>query len=382
METRKQEGAGQREEPAADVVRSVEPTPIWISGRTRNFIVIGALVLLGFLVWQAPSILFVAAGGMALALVLSFPVRLLSHVMPRPLAIASSFLTLALLTVLGLYYVVPLLVEQLTGLVAAAPDIAMDLERTLRVALEPLDERNVISGTPDEFLASLVQDLPARFRELAESVLGGLVRILRDAFGFAVNLLAALIIAVYLLADVRRLKAAYLRAAPHRYRRDALELWEAFGYSLSRYLSGLAFVAVVQGTLSGIALWILNVPYAPLLGAWVAVTAIIPLLGAWLGAIPAVLIALTVEPIVALLTAILFFAIQQLEGNVLTPRVMGGALGVHPIIILLAVIGAGQLAGIVGILFAVPTLAVLRVLFDFFRARLRVRPNNATTSTP
>jgi len=325
-------------------------------------------------VWRAPSILFVAAGGMALALVLSFPVRLLSHVMPRPLAIAASFLTLVLLAVLGIYYVVPLLVNQLTGLAAAAPGIAMDLERTLRGALQPLDDRNIISGTPEEFLASLVQDLPTRLRELAERLLGGLVGILRDALGFAVNLLAALIVAVYLLADVRRLKAAYLKVAPHRYRRDARELWEAFGYSLSRYLSGLALVAIVQGTLSGIVLWILNVPYAPLLGAWVAVTAIIPLLGAWLGAIPAVLIALTVKPIVALLTAILFLAIQQLEGNVLTPRVLGGALGVHPILILLAVIGAGQLAGIVGILFAVPTLAVLRVLFDFFRARLRVAP--------
>jgi predicted PurR-regulated permease PerM len=373
VETRKHRAERGGHEPR-EVRVEAEPTPIWISGRTRNILIIAALILLGLLVWRAPSILFVAAGGMALALVLSFPVRLLSHVMPRPLAIAASFMTLVLLAVLGIYYVVPLLVNQLTGLAAAAPGIAMDLERTLRGALQPLDDRNIISGTPEEFLASLVQDLPTRLRELAERLLGGLVGILRDALGFAVNLLAALIVAVYLLADVRRLKAAYLKVAPHRYRRDARELWEAFGYSLSRYLSGLALVAIVQGTLSGIVLWILNVPYAPLLGAWVAVTAIIPLLGAWLGAIPAVLIALTVKPIVALLTAILFLAIQQLEGNVLTPRVLGGALGVHPILILLAVIGAGQLAGIVGILFAVPTLAVLRVLFDFFRARLRVAP--------
>jgi predicted PurR-regulated permease PerM len=71
------------------------------------------------------------------------------------------------------------------------------------------------------------------------------------------------------------------------------------------------------------------------------------------------------------LTVVAYVLIQQFEGNFLTPRIQGQALHVHPIIVLLAVIGGGQLGGLAGVIFAVPTLAVLRVFFDFFRARIR-----------
>jgi predicted PurR-regulated permease PerM len=126
--------------------------------------------------------------------------------------------------------------------------------------------------------------------------------------------------------------------------------------------------------LSAAALFLLGVPYALLLGAWVSVTALIPYIGAWIGAVPAVLLALSISPTKALLTALLFLAIQQLEGNVLTPRIQGQAVRVHPVLVFLAVVAGGELAGIPGIVFAVPALAMLRVLYDFFCARLRVRP--------
>ena len=114
-------------------------------------------------------------------------------------------------------------------------------------------------------------------------------------------------------------------------------------------------------------------PYALLLGAWVSATAIIPYLGAFLGAIPAVILAILFEsPTVAILTVLVYVAIQQLEGNLLTPYIQGQALRVHPIFVLLAVIGGGAIAGIAGVIFAVPALAIVRVLFDFFRARLTV----------
>jgi predicted PurR-regulated permease PerM len=170
---------------------------------------------------------------------------------------------------------------------------------------------------------------------------------------------------------VRRVEAAFLRATPHDYRPDARTLWGAFGYSLSKYLGGLAFVVAIQGAISAVGLFLLGVPYALVLGAFVSVTAVIPYLGAWLSAIPAVIVALTVSPTTALLTALLFLGIQQLEGNFLTPKIQGDTLHVHPILVFLAVIVGGGLGGIFGVIVAVPALAVLRVLFDFFRVRLR-----------
>jgi predicted PurR-regulated permease PerM len=185
-----------------------------------------------------------------------------------------------------------------------------------------------------------------------------------------VTLFGAVFIAAYLLVDVRRFKAAFLSATPHAYRRDAKTLWEAFGYSLSRYLGGLALVLLIQGAISAVGLFLLGVPYALVLGAFVSVAAVIPYLGAWLSAVPAVIVALTVSPTTALLTALLFLGIQQLEGNFLTPKIQGDTLRVHPILVFLAVIIGGGLGGIFGVIVAVPSLAVLRVLFDFFRVRL------------
>jgi predicted PurR-regulated permease PerM len=130
-----------------------------------------------------------------------------------------------------------------------------------------------------------------------------------------------------------KIKAAFLITAPRRYRRDASELWDAFAFTLSRYLSGLALDMVIQGVISAIGLFLLGVPYALLLGAWVSLTAVIPYLGAWLGAIPAVIVAFTVSPTVALLTALLYLLIQQLEGNFLQPKIQGTALNMPSILI-------------------------------------------------
>src|SRR4029450_3748882 len=96
--------------------------------------------------------------------------------------------------------------------------------------------------------------------------------------------------------------------------------------------------------------------------------------GSWLGGIPAFLVALTVSPAAAALTAGAYLTINLTDGNVLTPRLQGGALRLHPLVVMLAVLPAGQLFGLLGVLLTLPLLAVLRVVGGFFAARLRTRP--------
>lgn len=351
-----------------------DPTPIPISTRTRTILLLAALVLLFLLLRRVPTILTLLLGGGALALILSFPVRLLSHAIPRGLAILTSFLLAAGGLVLAVMVVVPILTQQLRGLVDQLPVISEELDQRLPSLLEPFERRGLLPGTPREFVANLERELFAFVESLGGRILGGIGGVISSAFSTLVFSFGVVFIAVYLLIDARRVQAAFLRAAPHRYRRDALDLWNAFSFTLSRYLGGLGLSLLIQGALSAAALYLLGVPYAVLLGAWVAVTAIIPYLGAWLGAIPALALALSVSPTTALLTAILFLAIQQLESNLLTPQIQSQAVRVHPILVLLAVIAGGELAGLPGVIFAVPALAALRVLFDFFRARLRTSP--------
>ena len=365
----------------AEHVAGSEPTPIYVSARVLVGIIALVVVVLALFLYAAPTVPIVALGGMALAIVLSFPVRALSHVMPRPAAILVTVLGLLGLITLALFYLVPLLIQQLRDLVVQVPTIANQVNRLLLDLIQFLDERQLLpSSDPEEFGRRLVENLFDRAQSLTENVLRGLVGFIPRAFGFGVALFGVLFVGVYLLADVRMVKAAYLRAAPRAYRRDFRDLWNAFGESLSRYLGGLAVVVVIQGALASLALYMLDVPYAILLGAWVSATAIIPYLGAFIGGIPAVIVAAVFEdssPTIestttrVILVIVVYTLIQQLEGNFLTPRIQGNALHVHPILVLLAVIGGGELAGLAGVVFAVPTVAVLRVIFDFVRVRLR-----------
>ncbi len=348
------------------------PTAIWISRRTRNILLAAGLVGLVLLLAVAPVLLTLSLGGAALALVLSFPVRLLSRVIPRGLALAVSLLVMAGVVVLAFVVVVPILLTQLAALSDAVPGIAAELGDQVPPLLSWLADRGLLPSAPDQFAETVRQKSLTAVQGFAGRLLGGLGQLLAGAVSTVIALFGIIFVAVYLIADARRVRATVLWLAPHRYRRDARDLWNAFGYTLSRYLGGLALSLAIQGVLSAVALYFLGVPYALLLGAWVSVTALVPFLGAWIGAVPAVLLGLSVSPTTALLTAVLFLLIQQLEGNVLTPRIQGQAVRVHPVLVFLAVIAGGELFGIGGVIFAVPAVAVLRVLFDFFRARLRI----------
>lgn len=350
------------------------PTPIVISPRVRWVLVGVAILALIALLRAAPDILGVALGGFTLALVLSFPVRFLALFMPRSFAILMTFFVMIGVIALALLILVPLLIDQLTALIAASPQIAAWAEDRITFdILRPLQERGWLTSDPEQLFADAQNAIFARAQTLAQTLLRSLLSWATQAVSILFQAFGIIFVAVYLLVDTRKLKAAYLWAIPSAYRYDALELWGDFGNSLSRYLSGLFFVVIIQGLLTGIVLSFLGVPYAIVLGVWVSITSILPYIGAWLGAIPAITIAAFISPRTAILTVLFYLAIQQLEGNVLTPRIQGDALRVHPILVFLAVIAGGQLAGLQGAIFAVPTLAVLRVLFDFFRRRLRVQ---------
>jgi predicted PurR-regulated permease PerM len=347
------------------------PTPIVISRWTWNLILVGAVALLCLLLWAVPTILAISLLGFAMALVLSFPVSLFKHYVPRGVAIFASFLILLAVLILAAYVIAPMVVSQVGALVTALPDLLQNLERSLTRVLNFLDRRGLLPDSPEAVAARLSEDFRNSLGVITNNIFGRTVGLVFGTFSYALTLFAVVFVAASLLANVRSFKAAYLTSVPARYRHDALALWNALGHALTRYLGGLALVLAIQGALSSFALFLIGVPYPLALGAWVSITAVIPYLGAWLGAIPALLVAFSISPGTAVLTGLLFLAIQQLEGNVLTPRIQAQTIKVPSILVFLGVIAGGALAGLPGILMAVPVLATLRVLFDFFRVRLR-----------
>lgn len=357
-------------EPSPRPRRDTQPTPIVIPRWLRLVFVLSALVLALVLMWAVPTMVIITLGGFGLSLILSFPVRRLSRSMPRSVAILVSLLTVVVVITIAALFLVPILVDQFTSLVRALPGIADAGEERLRAWFDWLRARGLLVAEPSEIAADIREDLTDFTTRVAGSVVGGIAGFVTGTFNVALTFFGILFVGIYLLADVRKVKAAYLRAAPARYRRDARELWDAFGASMAHYLGGLAIILIAQGALSALALFALGVPYPLVLGAWVSVTAIIPFVGAFLGALPAVLVAFTVSPTVVLLTVILFVVIQQFESSFLTPRIQGQTLRVHPILVFLAVIIGGGVAGMLGVILAVPTLAAGRVIFDFLRVRV------------
>lgn len=356
--------------------RAAGPTPIRISRRTALLLAGAAIVALILLLRAAPVIVTVVLGGGILALVLSFPVRLLTRRISRWWAIAIVVVAFLLLVLVALLTLVPLLVRQLTELVLAAPGLAEQAEATALEVMEPLRASGLLPAEPSEVISRVRQGLANSAQTIAQSVLSGTVDLLSGAVGTLFQLFGMVFVGVYLLADIRRFKAAYLRAVPRRYRHDAQTLWEDLAHSQSRFLGGLLLSLAIQGVLAMVALWFLGVPYAFLLGLWTAVTAILPYIGAWLAGIPATILALFVSPLTAVLTALAYIAINQLEGNILTPRIQGEAVQVHPLLIFLAVLAGGEIAGLAGAALAVPAVAILRVLTAFVVERLRVeRPH-------
>lgn len=193
-------------------------------------------------------------------------------------------------------------------------------------------------------------------------------------FGTMLNLALMLIISIYLLMDRERILRAMLALIPHTVRDQVLELFAVVEGSLGRYLKAQVFLCLIMGVIGwAIAFFVgdsdsLLQRYALLIGVWVGITELIPVLGAFLGAIPAVILALVGGPVQALVVVGLFLVAQQLEGNLLVPKIMGGTVGVHPLWVMFAMLSATALYGIVGALFAVPVVAIvaasLRYLSD------------------
>jgi predicted PurR-regulated permease PerM len=349
------------------------PTPISISARAAALLALAVVVALVLLLWAAPSVAPVMVGGAVLALVLSWPVGALTRVMPRGLAIAVAVGVVLLLVLLVLLAAVPLLIRQLTDVIVSAPGLTAEAEVAALQLLQPLRDRGLLAMEPAEVAGGVRQQLLERTQMAAQAVLQGAVGFLQGAVGTFFQLFGILFVGIYLLADIRRYKAAYLRAIPARYRHDAQALWEEVAHTLSRSLGGLLLSVGIQGALAFVALSLLGVPYAFLLGLWTAATGVLPYVGAWLGAIPAVLVTLVDSPRTALLVVLVYVAINLVEGNLLTPRIQAQAVRAHPLLIFIAVLASGEIAGLAGAALAVPLVAVLRVLVGFFAVRPHVR---------
>jgi predicted PurR-regulated permease PerM len=353
-----------------------ELTQIPVSPRTRNILLAIVLGLILLLFWKAPTLPQLLLTGMAVALILSFPVHFLSRLIPRGIAIAIVVLALLALLVIAAIVLVPLAVGQLASLAEQAPRLLDEAYSWARRVVENLDQAGLLDTSPDEAMVQLQTTGAQRAEGLLENVVARAFDTLSGTVGGVFTTLSVILIAAYLLVDGERFKLGTIRLLPVQYRDDALVLFSDVIEALSRYLAGLLVSLTFQGIASTIALTLLGVPYAILLGIWTTIGAIVPFIGSYIGAVPATIVAFTVSPTTGVLTALTYVLINFIDGNLIAPRVQGNAIRVSPLFVFLAVIAGGQIAGIWGALMAVPILAVIRVVFDFLLERVVVVPQS------
>ncbi|HKD95051.1 MAG TPA: AI-2E family transporter [Gaiellaceae bacterium] len=186
------------------------------------------------------------------------------------------------------------------------------------------------------------------------------------------------VVSIYMLLDMQRLTEAVDRRFPPHGRGGLIVRMEQ---AVASYVRGQLFLSLIIGVSVGLGLWILGVVgavpngdrYAAAFGAWAAVTELIPYIGPWLGAIPPVLYALVHDPLSAVWVALLFLGIQQLEGHVVVPKVMGHSLRLHPLLVIFGLLAGGEIYGFAGILVALPLLAAGRAAWEFFAERIELQ---------
>lgn len=176
------------------------------------------------------------------------------------------------------------------------------------------------------------------------------------------QILLGLVMGYYWLVAREQTLALLLKMSPSKHRKEIKRMWDDIETALGAYVRGQTLLIATVGGFSFVALFLLGVPYPLPLAVVAALMEVIPFVGPLLGAIPAVLLAFTVSPITALLVIGLYTVFQQVESNVLVPKVMEKSVGLNPLLVILALIAGGVLNGAVGALLAIPVAGALQVI--------------------
>jgi len=323
------------------------------------YVLLIALVVLSVLVSLRLAVEFLSPFGHVLviagiACVLTFSlaplVTRLEHAMPRRVASALVFFgTLAVLLALA-----AVIAWQFSGegqrLSNQLTQLAEALKGNSRLMIGPYE----VPPNIQERLSDLTEQ-GTKIDEWSASVALGIVTSL-------VDLGLVLVITFYLLLDVRRLRAVVLRWLDPAHRPGARRVFSEIARVFGAYVRAQLLVALSLGLLVAVVLLALGVPYALFLALFAALAELIPMVGPIVGAVPALLVSATMPLPTAIWVGVAFVLIQLIESNILVPRMVGRAVGIHPVGSILALALGFQLGGIIGALFAVPLAGLLWVL--------------------
>ncbi|MCM3725234.1 AI-2E family transporter [Neobacillus cucumis] len=254
----------------------------------------------------------------------------------------------------SLYKGIPVVIDQIKDLSESAPIFAEQYRDWISLLQKHTRE------WPDGLQARVDEGIDAIENKL-NSLLTIIVNILVNILNSALLMMIIPFITFYMLKDYPLLKRTVWYLTPKRWRKKGSLFLKDVDHSLGGYIRGQLLVCVIIGSISSLLFWLFHLNYPLLLGMIVGATNVIPYFGPIIGAVPAVIIAATISMKLVIITIVIVFGLQFLEGNILSPYIVGKSLHMHPLLIMAALTTGGEVGGILGLILAVPILAILKV---------------------
>ena len=328
---------------------------------------------------SASHAVFVFLISTIVALLLNPVVLLMKRIkFPRWLAVPVVYLAFVAAVVVAIAFLGPPLLRQFHRLFQAIPSWLDSLNGLLA------DLENWLASHSIEVNLQInTDDIVDWLQSHGAESIGTLVTVGWSVVGWFVTLFLTVVVSFYMLIDGKRIFRFICRLAPGEQvvKEDYVRgLQTAF----SKYVRGQLLLGATIGLACGLVIWIMSWDvvgvwpaggqYALLFGFWAGVTEVIPYIGPWLGAVPPVIAAFFHSPMAALIVIIAYFVIQQLESHILAPNIVGSSVGVHPLVVIFALLAGAQIGGILGMLASLPLLAMLKHTLTFYDFKLSKAP--------
>ena len=344
-------------------------------------IALWSLMLLGvfFLMWEARGALLPFALGAIIAYALSPLVDALAHVIPasthrgdvwrRGIAVLLVYAVFVGALVTAGMALIPIAADQVRQFVETLPEIIDDAVAQVNTWLERYRE-----NVPDDVQARIDNFVDDGATTVADALTAMMRRTFNLLTGTIVVVLSFVIVPFwmfYAMRDRHFVRRNLVAAAPESLRTDFENVLHIADRLLGRYIRGQLLLGVIVGISVGIGLTLMGVQLSLALAVFAGITELIPLIGPWIGAIPALAIVAATDPGLFLWVALLYLVVQQVENVLLVPRIQGGAVAIHPGMIILLLAVGGAAFGFLGLVIIVPLAAILRELFWYADRRFR-----------
>lgn len=294
----------------------------------------------------------------------------LPHAVQMVLSIAVTYLIVLGFIVIILRYVIP----EITANIIDFANYIPQTYDTMLAFIDDLQKRfpDIDIATLTKPLTDAIPDVVATLRDMATSVVPAIYSISMSIASWIINVLITLIVSVYMLYDKERLMKGGWRIIyaflPKKHIPACHEILTECNRLFSSFVVGKSIDSMIIGILCFITMSILRLDYIPLISIIVGVTNMIPYFGPFIGAVPGILILLFVSPVKALIFSIMILALQQFDGLILGPKILGDSTGMKPLWIIFAITVGGNIAGVVGMFLGVPVVAIISYLSDRYLA--------------